>query len=66
MNKLKPLDIIALILVILGGLDWLFVFFSGADIFYLVFGAFVARIVYLLVGFSALYLAVFMRKFGRK
>jgi uncharacterized membrane protein YuzA (DUF378 family) len=68
-NKLKVLDIIALVLVIIGGLNWGLVAFSPSyDLVQLLFGMWpiVAQLVYLLVGIAAVYLAVVMRSFGRK
>jgi hypothetical protein len=68
-NKLKVLDIIALVLVIIGGLNWGLVAFSPSyDLVQLLFGMWpiVAQLVYLLVGIAAVYIAVVMRSFGRK
>ncbi|MCL5017362.1 MAG: DUF378 domain-containing protein [Patescibacteria group bacterium] len=68
-NKLKVLDIIALVLVIIGGLNWGLVAFSPSyDLVQLLLGAWpiLAQLVYLLVGVSAVYLAIVMRKFVRK
>jgi uncharacterized membrane protein YuzA (DUF378 family) len=68
MNKLKALDIIALILIIVGGLNWLLVGAFDFDLVAAIFGAMsaVARIVYVLVGLSAIYTAIMLGKFGRK
>jgi hypothetical protein len=68
MNKLKVLDIIALILIIVGGLNWLLVGAFDFDLVAAIFGSMsaVARIVYVLVGLSAIYTAIMLGKFGRK
>jgi uncharacterized membrane protein YuzA (DUF378 family) len=68
-NKLKVLDIVAVVLVIIGGLNWGLIAFSPSyDLIQLLLGAwpFLAQLVYLLVGVAAVYLAIVMRKFGRK
>ncbi|MES2216049.1 MAG: DUF378 domain-containing protein [Patescibacteria group bacterium] len=52
---MKALHMIAFILVIIGGLNWLLIgVFSLDVVMYL--GAVVAKIVYILVGLSAIYL----------
>ncbi len=69
MSKLKTLDIIALVLVIVGGLNWGLVGFFQFDLVAWLFGgmaAIVSRIVYALVGLAALYLALMAGKIGRK
>lgn len=66
--KLKLLDVIALILVIVGGLNWGLVGAAGFDLVATIFGAgsTLSAIVYILVGVSALYLAVTFPKLERK
>jgi len=68
LNKLTGLDLVALILVIVGGLNWLLVGIFSFDLVAAIFGAMsvVARIVYILVGLSAIYTLVNLGKFGRK
>lgn len=58
------LDWIALVLVIIGGLNWGLVGLFNLDLVELVFGsiAVLANIVYILVGLSALYLIYFITK----
>lgn len=53
---MKAVHIIAWILLVIGGLNWLLVGLGGWDVVALLFGAgnIVARIVYILVGLSAL------------
>jgi uncharacterized membrane protein YuzA (DUF378 family) len=54
---MKALHMIAFILLIIGGLNWLLVGLSGWDIGMLFggMGATVSRIIYILVGLSAIY-----------
>lgn len=68
MNKLSVLDWIALILIVVGGINWGLV---GAFNFNLVAGIFgtmsaVARIVYVLVGLAAIYTLIIIGKLGKK
>jgi len=68
MSKLNGLDWVALVLLIVGGLNWLLV---GLFDFNLVAGIFgpmsvIARIVYVLVGLSALYILFISGKLGKK
>ena len=59
-----PVDLIALILVIVGGLNWGLVGLLNFDLVATIFGAgsMLARIVYLLVGIAALYMIYFAVK----
>jgi hypothetical protein len=68
MNKLKALDIVALILIIVGGLNWLMVGALDFDLVAAIFGSMsaIARIVYVLVGLSAIYTLIMLGKIGRK
>ena len=52
---MKALHAIAFILVIVGGLNWLLVGLGVGDVV-MYLGEVVAKVVYILVGFSALYL----------
>lgn len=68
-NKLTVLDKIALILVIIGGLNWGLVGISpNYNLVEMLLGSvpLLVQLVYLLVGASAVYLAVVMRKLARK
>ena len=59
---MKVVHVIAFILVVIGGLNWLLVgLFSGWDLANYITGT-VARIVYILVGLSAIWLAVTHKK----
>ncbi|MBI2644217.1 MAG: DUF378 domain-containing protein [Candidatus Wildermuthbacteria bacterium] len=58
---MKMLELVALILVLIGGLNWGLVGLLNLDIVATIFGgeeSIVARVVYVLVGLSALYMAV--------
>lgn len=59
MQKLNALGLIALILVIIGGLNWGLVGFFSFDLVAALFGtsSMLTKIVYDLVGLSALYVA---------
>ncbi|MFA5318435.1 MAG: DUF378 domain-containing protein [Patescibacteria group bacterium] len=62
--KLKALDWIAVILVVVGGLNWGLVGFFDFDLVASIFGDMptVSRVVYDLVGLSAIYVAVIAPK----
>ena len=68
MSKLSVLDWIALVLVIVGGLNWGLVGLFSFDLVAAIFGAMsvLARIVYVLVGLAAVYLAIGSAKLCRK
>jgi uncharacterized membrane protein YuzA (DUF378 family) len=56
-KAMKPLNLITLILLIVGGLNWVLIGLFNFDLVATLFGAgsILARIVYLLVGLSALW-----------
>lgn len=68
MNKLNALDWLALVLVIVGGINWGAVGAFGVDLVQAIFGdmAAVSRVVYILVGLSAVYLAAMSMKLGKQ
>ncbi|NIO49710.1 MAG: DUF378 domain-containing protein [Candidatus Aminicenantes bacterium] len=68
MGKLNIVDWIALILVIVGGLNWGLVGIFKFDLVAWIFGdmSIVARIVYILVGVAAIYTAVILASLARK
>ena len=68
MNKLSALDWITVILVIVGGLNWGLVGIFKFDLVAAVFGemAIISRIVYTLVGLSAIFLAAMSGRLGKK
>lgn len=68
MSKLSAIDWIALILVLIGGLNWLLVGLFGFDLVAAIFGSMsaVSRIVYVIVGLCAIYLLIISGKLGKK
>jgi uncharacterized membrane protein YuzA (DUF378 family) len=64
MQKLSSLDWLALVLVIVGGLNWGLVTLVGLDLVQTLFGTWpmVASVVYYLVALSALYLLIVAKK----
>jgi uncharacterized membrane protein YuzA (DUF378 family) len=68
LKKLAILDWITLILVIVGGLNWGLVGLFKFDLVAAIFGemGIISRIVYILVGLSAIYLAVVSGKLAKK
>ena len=68
MNKLGTLDWIAVILVIIGGLNWGLVGLFNYDVVAGIFGVMttLSTIVYVLVGLAALYLLVISGKLAKK
>ncbi|MCI2254882.1 DUF378 domain-containing protein [Domibacillus indicus] len=65
---MKALDSVALILLIVGGINWLLVGLLQFDLVASIFGgqdALLARIVYILVGLSALYSLKFLSLINR-
>lgn len=66
MQKLTTVDIIALVLLVVGGLNWGLIGVSGVNIVEMIFGMSLSRIIYLLVGAAALYVAWLWMKLERK
>ena len=68
MKNLTSLDWAALILVIIGGLNWGLVGLFNFDLVGTIFGdmSALSRIIYVLVGLSGLYLLVSAGNFSRK
>ena len=68
MKNLKNIDLVALILVIVGGLNWGLVGAFGFDLVAAIFGAMsiISRIIYILVGISAIYLIIWLTKSDKK
>lgn len=68
MNKLNGLDWIALILVIIGALNWGLIGFFKFDLVAAIFGdmSTLSRIVYGLVGLSAIYVAIISPSLGKE
>ena len=61
---MKAVKVVALILLIVGGLNWGFVGFLGFDLVAALFGSMslISRIVYALVGISAIIVAIDAKK----
>lgn len=68
MAKLNIVDVVAIILVVVGGLNWGLVGLFGFDLVAAIFGdmSVLSRIVYVVVGVSAVYVAVVTPKLERK
>lgn len=68
MNKIKTLDLVSLALVIVGGLNWALVGVLNFDLVATIFGdmSIVSRVVYTLVGISAIYLLTQIGNLARK
>ena len=68
MKNLSALDLIALVLVIVGGLNWGLVGLFSFDLVATIFGdmSMLSRIVYSLVGLSAVYMAIITASLTRK
>jgi hypothetical protein len=68
MKKLSTLDWIAMILVIVGGLNWGLVGLFNLDLVEKIFGniTFLMKAIYVLVGISAAYLLIGIGKLGKK
>jgi len=68
MNKLSGLDWVTVILVIIGGLNWALVGLFGFDLVAAIFGSMSAlsRIIYVIIGLSALYLLFVSGKLSKK
>lgn len=64
MNKLNVLDIIAIVLVIVGGLNWGLIGLFNFDLVAAIFGdmTVLSRIVYAVVGLAAIYLTIITTK----
>ncbi len=65
--KLSAIDWVALVLVIIGGLNWGLVGAAGFDLVQAVFGGgIISTIVYLLVGLSAIWMIFISGKLEKK
>ena len=68
MNNLNILDKVAIVLVVVGGLNWLLVGLFSWNLVSFIFGdmSALSRMIYGLVGLAAVYVAVTMPKYARK
>ncbi len=67
MNRLSALDWVAVVILVIGGLNWGLVGLFGFDLVAAIFGdmSVLTRIIYVLVGVSAVYVAVVVQTFKR-
>lgn len=67
-KNLSTLDWVAVVLVIIGGLNWGLIGIFGWDLVAYIFGTMstISQVVYILVGLSAVYLAATAGKLARK
>lgn len=67
-NRMSALDWVAMVLLIIGGLNWGLIGLFGFDLVAAIFGAMspVSRIIYTLVGLAALYSVYTTAKLGTK
>jgi uncharacterized membrane protein YuzA (DUF378 family) len=65
---MKPVDVIAAVLLVVGGLNWGLVGVANFDLVATIFGAgsVMARIVYTLVGFAAVYQALSVKSIQKR
>ena len=65
---MKPIDVVAAVLLVVGGLNWGLVGLLNVDLVAALFGAgsILSRIVYVLVGLAAVYQAVTVRSIQRR
>lgn len=68
MNKLNTFDWLAVVLVVVGGLNWGLVGIFNFDLVATIFGDMsgLSRVVYVLVGLSAVYLATISMKLAKQ
>lgn len=68
MNKFNAWDWVAFVLLVIGGLNWGLVGIFNFDLVATIFGVMsvVARIVYILVGLSAIYMLIISGKLAKK
>ena len=68
MKKISALDWLMIVLVVIGGLNWGLVGLANFDLVASIFsaGSVLARIVYILIGLSAIYVIVTSNKLARK
>ncbi|MGE5307815.1 MAG: DUF378 domain-containing protein [Deltaproteobacteria bacterium] len=66
MQRLSGLDWLCLILTIIGGINWGLIGFFNYDLVDAVFAGTLARIIYAVVGLSALYLAFLSPRLAKK
>lgn len=67
MNKLNALDWIALVILIIGGINWGLVGLFNFDILAAIFGVMgtITRILYVVVGIAAIYVAIISARLAK-
>ena len=66
MQKLTVVDIVALVLLVVGGLNWGLIGLGMGNVVEMILGSSLSKIVYILVGLSAVYVAWLWMKLERK
>ncbi len=66
MQKLNIVDIIALVLLVIGGLNWGLMGLGMDNVVEMIFGMTLSRLIYILVGLSAVYVAWLWMKLEKK
>jgi uncharacterized protein len=68
MKKLSAVEWVALILLVIGGLNWGLVGLFGMDVVATIFGdmSIVSRVVYVLVGIAAVWIVLMAGKLGKQ
>lgn len=66
MQKLTTVDIVALVLLVVGGLNWGLMGIGMGNVIEAIFGMTLSRLIYVLVGLSAIYVAWLWMKLERK
>ncbi|MFH1145504.1 MAG: DUF378 domain-containing protein [bacterium] len=68
MNKLSGLDWVAVVLLIIGGLNWGLIGLFNFDLVAAIFGSLsvISKIIYVLVGLSGLYMVFVSPKLGKQ
>lgn len=68
MQKLTTLDVVALVLLVIGGLNWGLIGLADYNLVDMIFGSdsMLTRLIYILVGLSGVYVAWLWMKLERK
>lgn len=66
MQKLKTVDIVALVVLVVGGLNWGLIGLAQVNVVDMIFGSMLSRLIYIVVGVAAVYVAWLWMKLERK
>ena len=68
MNRLNALDWVALVLVIIGAINWGLIGLFAVNVVGAIFGdmTWISRLIYILVGLAGVYVAVVTPRIGRR